>query len=111
MDYKLFGIQFNIVNVAICVALGFLIAAMLACNCLNKKKVLEAYTSMRYHLQPEMTDAKPQQMGFFNGCKFSPECCDKAPYSNGNGCACLSDEQSNYLNKRGGNRSGEPANY
>ena len=39
--------------------------------------------------------------------KFSQDCCTDSGsnYSTGHGCVCLSKEQSNYLNERGGNRT------
>lgn len=38
--------------------------------------------------------------------KFKPECCP-SPYSNSTGCACITPEQINYLNTRGGNRTSD----
>lgn len=42
-------------------------------------------------------------MNFFKNNSFKPECCPST-YSNSTGCACLSVDQLNYLNERGGNR-------
>ena len=50
------------------------------------------------------------QMDFFADNKFEPECCPSS-YSSSTGCACLSLEQVEYLNQRGGNRSMAPADY
>jgi hypothetical protein len=50
------------------------------------------------------------QMFFFENNKFKPECCPST-YSTGSGCACISDDQINYLNQRGGNRTLAPAEY
>jgi hypothetical protein len=36
--------------------------------------------------------------------KFKPECCP-SPYSSSSGCVCMTPEQINYLNTRGGNRT------
>lgn len=38
--------------------------------------------------------------------KFKPECCP-SPYSTSTGCACITPEQINYLNTRGGNRTSD----
>ena len=38
--------------------------------------------------------------------KFKPECCP-SPYSSSTGCACITPEQYNYLNTRGGNRTSD----
>ena len=58
---------------------------------------------------------KPDNMmSFFNETTFSPECCPSAYTSSGglntagesgSGCACMSKEQNNYLNTRGGNKA------
>jgi len=42
--------------------------------------------------------------------EFKPECCP-ATYSTGSGCACMSSEQIQYLNQRGGNRTMAPSEY
>ena len=41
---------------------------------------------------------------YFRENKFAPECCPST-YSSSTGCACMSPEQLNYINKRGGNRT------
>ena len=42
--------------------------------------------------------------------EFKPECCPST-YSSSSGCACITQEQVNYLNQRGGNRTIAPADY
>ena len=44
MEYKLLGVKFNVINVILCIALGFLICAMLG---YNNKKIIEGATSKR----------------------------------------------------------------
>ena len=46
----------------------------------------------------------PEEMHFFSKNKFEPECCPSS-YSSSTGCACVTPEQLNFLNTRGGNRS------
>ena len=41
---------------------------------------------------------------YFQDNEFKPECCP-ATYSTGDGCACMSVKQLEYLNERGGNRT------
>lgn len=41
---------------------------------------------------------------FFDNIEFKPDCCPSTYYSS-QGCACLSPQQINYLNSRGGNRT------
>jgi hypothetical protein len=44
------------------------------------------------------------ELHFFANNKFSAECCPSS-YSSSTGCACMTPEQLNYLNTRGGNRT------
>ena len=46
----------------------------------------------------------PKGMTMFDSNRFTPECCP-ATYTNSVGCACISPEQMNFLNERGGNRT------
>jgi len=49
----------------------------------------------------------PGQLFFFADNEFKPECC-VPPFSNvssADGCACVTKEQVDYINARGGNRS------
>jgi hypothetical protein len=50
------------------------------------------------------------QMSMFADNEFKPECCPST-YSNSSGCACITQEQINYINQRGGNRTIAPAEY
>ena len=47
------------------------------------------------------------QLFFFANNKFAPECCvpPQSGVSNGDGCACVTQEQVNYISSRGGNRA------
>ena len=46
------------------------------------------------------------QLFLFYGNKFDPKCCLQSQnYSSSQGCACISREQMEYLNQRGGNRT------
>ena len=49
---------------------------------------------------------KNGQMVMFAKNKSKPECCP-APYSTSTGCICMTSEQINYLNTRGGNRTSD----
>lgn len=49
---------------------------------------------------------KNGEMVMFSKNKFKPECCP-APYSSSTGCVCMTPEQINYLNTRGGNRTSD----
>jgi len=50
------------------------------------------------------------EMFMFANNEFKPECCPST-YSSSTGCACITQEQVNYINQRGGNRSIAPAEY
>lgn len=50
------------------------------------------------------------ELFFFADNKFKPECCPST-YSNSTGCACLSQDQVNYINQRGGNRTLGPTEF
>lgn len=49
---------------------------------------------------------KNGELVMFAKNKFKPECCP-APYSSSTGCVCMTPEQINYLNTRGGNRTSD----
>jgi hypothetical protein len=50
------------------------------------------------------------ELFFFADNKFKPECCPST-YSDSTGCACLSQDQVNYINQRGGNRTLGPTEF
>jgi len=49
---------------------------------------------------------KNGELVLFAKNKFKPECCP-SPYSSSTGCVCMTPEQINYLNTRGGNRTSD----
>lgn len=61
------------------------------------------------HLENNVGGTVPlpdNKLFMFSDTEFAPSCCP-ATYSNSIGCACLSPDQAQYLNKRGGNRTQE----
>ncbi len=50
------------------------------------------------------------QLFMFADNKFKPECCPST-YTSSTGCACITQEQVDYINQRGGNRTMAPAEY
>jgi hypothetical protein len=50
-------------------------------------------------------------MNFFANTKFKPECCKNSQYSNSSGCACMSNSQQGYLQKRGKNNNSNKPFY
>jgi hypothetical protein len=49
---------------------------------------------------------KNGEMVIFSKNKFKPECCP-SPYSSSTGCVCMTPEQIQFLNTRGGNRTSD----
>ena len=56
--------------------------------------------------EPQTIPLPEGQMSMFANTPFKPECCPST-YSSSQGCACTSSDQVNYLNQRGGNRTGQ----
>ena len=50
------------------------------------------------------------QLYMFADTEFKPECCPST-YTSSTGCACITQEQINYINERGGNCTIAPAEY
>lgn len=50
------------------------------------------------------------QMFMFQDNEFKPDCCPST-YTNSVGCACMTQEQVQYINERGGNRTMVPSEY
>jgi hypothetical protein len=68
-------------------------------------------TKSRYAQHKGTTVPLPEgQMFMFADNEFKPECCPST-YSSSTGCACITQEQVNYINQRGGNRTMAPAEY
>ena len=51
-----------------------------------------------------MDDENQSGLFMFKNNEFKPSCCT-SQFSNSQGCACITKEQANYLNRRGGNRA------
>ena len=51
-----------------------------------------------------MDDQNQSDLFFLAKNKFKPECCPFT-FSNSKGCACMTTEQKDYINRRGGNRA------
>ena len=92
MDLKIFGFSCRLEVIIICLVIGFILGAHLLCSC------------SKIGLQEGMA------MFMFADNKFKPECCPST-YTSSTGCACISQEQVNYINQRGGNRTMAPAEF
>ena len=124
MEFQLFGIKLRLWVVVVSVLLGYLIGGMLLCSCskVSLKEGMEILSDASVKslgsVKPisedvdfksvskgatGLTDVDATNLALFADNKQSPECCPSM-YSGSDGCVCLSDEQANYLNSRGGNR-------
>ena len=70
------------------------------------RKVESISQQLNTHQGPKVPLA-PGQLFFFGGNDFKPECCvpSSSGISNSSGCACVTEEQVNYISKRGGNNT------
>ena len=71
----------------------------------GKGKLQPYAQDLNTHTGPKIP-LPPGEMFFFANTQFKPECC-VPPFSNAStadGCACVTQEQVNYINARGGNR-------
>ena len=132
MEMKLFGIKFRPFIVVSCVIIGIIIGCYSICSCSHMVK--EAFTDFgaetNYNMSQGVSGSygnkklnslapnleanrgpvlplAPGEMFFFANNEFSPECCVPAfsSISSADGCACVTKEQVDYINMRGGNRT------
>jgi hypothetical protein len=96
--------------------LVLIIASSLTCSCMGLKEGFEAATSWKSSGQTnwggpynvENQQPVPSDMLIFSNNVSSPECCKQASsFSTSDGCICVTQEQLNFLNQRGGNRTVE----
>ena len=148
MNMKLYGFQFNLVNVVVSLLIGTLIGSTLLCS-FDKVSIKEGLAVMGTIIGHNMSEGVPGDtwakahansgtntdsnddsifaalknnvagsvplpegnMNFFYGNKFDLACCfSPNRYTSSSGCACLSVDQVNYLNERGGNNTLENNN-
>jgi len=72
----------------------------------KQRKVNTISQQLDTHQGPKVP-LPPGQLSFFAQTTFTPECC-VPPFSgasNADGCACVTEEQVNYINARGGNNT------
>jgi hypothetical protein len=130
---NIFGIHFSLVCSVISLILGALIGCSLICGC-SKCTLKEGLDNIGASINYNMSNGiigntfgkkeknigqnlqsntgpnlplPPGELFFFKDTEFKPECCVPmySGYSSADGCACVSQEQVDYINLRGGNRS------
>jgi len=72
----------------------------------DTKQIPSIAQDLSTHLGPKVP-LPAGQLFFFANNNFSPDCCvpPQSGVSNGDGCACVTQEQVNYISSRGGNRA------
>ena len=127
---KLLGVNVNLCNILLCVLLIIIINVFITYSCVENfttntpQSLSAAGADLNYsmgkglkvswennyvenNLNTNVGGEVPLPEGelyMFYKNKFDENCCPSA-YSSSNGCACISKEQADYLNKRGGNRT------
>ena len=131
MEFKVMGVPVRLSVALAAMALGFIICWLTVCRCVKEGlapidyKMGQDVSSSWIHWADKKQEgaavsadkllagnvaANPNeqleqgQMFIFGDTKFAPECCPSS-YSSSRGCACVSPEQMNFLNERGGNRT------
>ena len=72
----------------------------------DTKQIPSIAQDLSTHMGPKVP-LPAGQLFFFANNNFSPDCCvpPQSGVSNGDGCACVTQEQVNYISSRGGNRA------
>ena len=139
-EVKVLGFSFRLDVALVFLVIGWILGAHLLCSCVNVKvtktegmsnlgdkevspsswisRAAEYAGGMGYKsvlAKHETYKGGPVplpegQLDFLYDNQFRPECCPST-YSTGTGCACMSSEQIQYLNQRGGNRTMAPSEF
>jgi len=135
MQIEVFGMKMRVEVIVLSMVVGAVIGCNVLCSCakINVKEGMQMLGSaIDYKMGAGVKnswDTRPTQQGpsvahraqnhdsysssmvspdkaldFFADTEFKQECCGST-YSSSTGCACMSTQQVNYLNTRGGNRT------
>ena len=127
MFIKVFGMKLRVECIVICVAIGMLLGSHLLCGCVTDEgmdtigstldyAMNKGIHSDKYEKRSDMREVSggslnpsvplPEgQLFMYANNEFDGKCCSFSNVSGGGGCACITKEQSCYLNARGGNRA------
>ena len=128
MEIKILGFKARVEVIVISMIIGCLLCCHLVCGCATIEGMQVAGAAIGYNMANGVHQDKydprasmlevngggkigPQvplpegQLFFYANNEFSGKCCTNSNVSGGNGCACITKEQSCYLNARGGNRA------
>ena len=113
MEIKVMGFKIRPVVVILCILVGMIIGGFALCSCakITLQQVKEGFDEMGLEYQNNTCGGSPPyangEMFFFANNKFKPECCLNpiSSVSSADGCACVTKNQVDYINMRGGNRT------
>jgi hypothetical protein len=129
MEIKVFGFKARVEVIVVSMIIGCLLCCHLICGCATREGMAVAGSVIGYKMnQGVHNDKYEQRVGLLEvnggGSKLSPkvplpegqlfmwanndfsgDCCENSNVSGGGGCACITKEQGDYLNSRGGNRA------
>jgi hypothetical protein len=128
--FKLLGfpIQFRLEVVVAAILLGMFIQANTTYNCLTQEGMAAGGAALNYAMGkgvpgqnnndgPQLANnpaemiekvqvpLPPGQLFMYANNDFKPECCKNSTISGSTGCACETQEQIDYIARRGGNKS------
>ena len=135
MQIEIFGMKMRVEVIILSMVAGVILGCHVLCSCskINVKEGMQLLGApLDYKMGKGVIhswDTRPTQKGssvsfraqdhdsygskmvppsvaldFFADTEFKPECCGST-FSGSTGCACLTKEQMQYLNRRGGNRT------
>ena len=105
MQIKLFGMKARVELLVLIALLGLYLGSTLLCNCMRYEGMTNMAGGNPFASLKGNKGPKPGgQMLIFGGDKADPSCCPST-YSTSQGCICATEDQMEYLNARGGNRT------
>lgn len=128
MFINLFGMKLRVECIVISMIIGAVLGCHLLCGCATKEGMEVAGAALGYKMSQGVHNDKydpkvgmgemnggnrlspsvplPEgQLFFYANNDFSGKCCESSNVSGTSGCACITKEQYDYLNSRGGNRT------
>ena len=128
MEVKVLGMKLRVECILISMVIGAVLGCYLICGCVTQEGMESAGAAIDYAMSKgvhtDKYESKYDQVEVNGGSNLSPKvplpegqlfmwannefsgkCCSTSNVSGGNGCACITKEQSDYLNARGGNRA------
>jgi len=128
MEIKILGFKARVEVIVVSIIIGCLLCCHLICGCTTREGMEVAGAAIGYKMTKgvhrDTYDQRSNLLEVNGGGKIGPQvplpegqlfmwgnnefdakCCADSNVSGGGGCACITKEQQNYLNSRGGNRT------